>query len=195
MFLIRFFHGDVKQLTSMIMFVQARLSWKLLVLTVMGPIRQQSPMRQASPADGGEASAMSKTFREVQVMQAAVQMHVFRAPQEQKTLQSSLKRCGILSSLDQQRGFHVIPIDCPRNRHTPKCRLVVLDLTTAYEQLLQRIVEDNHVPRVHIFRAAHAQVRGIPMADGSPGQPPLRDANHLHGLKGLRPLQAVAIPT
>ena len=60
--------------------------------------------------------------------------------------------CGILSSIVQQRGFQVIPIDCPRNRHVPKCRLVVLDLTTQYaEQLLHRIVNDYHVAGVHSF--------------------------------------------
>ena len=51
--------------------------------------------------------------------------------------------CGILSSVVQQRGFQVIPIDCPRNRHTPKCRLVVMDLTAPHaDQLLRRIVDD-----------------------------------------------------
>ena len=59
--------------------------------------------------------------------------------------------CGILSSVVQQRGFQVIPIDCPRNRHTPKCRLVVMDLTAPHaDQLLRRIVDDYQVAGVHI---------------------------------------------
>ena len=40
--------------------------------------------------------------------------------------------CGILSSVVQQRGMQVLPIDCPRNRHTPKCRLVIMDLTSEH---------------------------------------------------------------
>ena len=104
--------------------------------------------------------------------------------------------CGILSSVVQQRGFQVIPIDCPRNRHVPKCRLVFLDLTTPYaEQLLHRIVNDYHVAGVHIALPCGtcSKARGIPLPDGKPGPPPLRDADHLHGLDGLSDIDAAKV--
>ena len=97
--------------------------------------------------------------------------------------------CGILSSVVQQRGLQVIPIDCPRNRHAPKCRIVVMDLTSNHaDELLRRIVTDYTVAGVHIALPCGtcSRARGIPMADGSPGPPPLRDARHLHGLPNLR---------
>ena len=100
--------------------------------------------------------------------------------------------CGILSSVVQQRGFQVIPIDCPRNRHTPKCRLVVMDLTAPHaDQLLRRIVDDYPVAAVHIALPCGtcSRARGIPLPNGTPGPPPLRDKEHLHGLPNLTPMQ------
>ena len=82
--------------------------------------------------------------------------------------------CGILSSVVQQRGLQVIPIDCPRNRHAPKCRIVVMDLTSNHaDELLRRIVTDYTVAGVHIALPCGtcSRARGIPMADGSPGPP------------------------
>jgi hypothetical protein len=104
--------------------------------------------------------------------------------------------CGILSSMVQRKGFQIIPIDCPRNRHIPKCRLVILDLTTPHaDQLLRRIVEDHNVACVHIALPCGtcSKARGIPLPDGSPGPPPLRDANNLHGIKGLSATDAAKV--
>lgn len=54
--------------------------------------------------------------------------------------------CGILSSVVQQHGIQVLPIDCPRNCRTPKCRLVIMDLISKHaDTLLRRIVEDYRV--------------------------------------------------
>ena len=104
--------------------------------------------------------------------------------------------CGILSSVMQQRGFQVIPIDCPRNRHTPKCRLVVMDLTAPHaDQLLRRIVDDYRVAGVHIALPCGtcSKARGIPLPNGAPGPPPLRDMEHLHGLPGLSAMHQAKI--
>ena len=96
----------------------------------------------------------------------------------------------------QQRGFHIIPLDCSRNRHVPKCKLVVLDLTSEHaDQLLRQIVRDYWVACVHIALPCGtcSKARGIPLPDGSAGPPPLRDFAHLHGLPGLTPVQQAKV--
>ena len=104
--------------------------------------------------------------------------------------------CGILSSVVQQRGIQVIPIDCPRNRHVPKCRLVVMDLTSDHaDALLRRIVADYNIAGVHIALPCGtcSKARGIPLPDGSAGPPPLRDHNNLHGMANLSALDRAKI--
>ena len=62
------------------------------------------------------------------------------------------------------------------------------NLTTPYaEQLLHRIVDGYNVAGVRIALPCGtcSRARGIPLPDGPPGPPPLRDADHLHGLPGL----------
>ena len=80
--------------------------------------------------------------------------------------------CGILSSVVQQRGLQVIPIDCPRNRHVPRCRIVVMDLTSTHaDELLRRIVNYYTIAGVHVALPCGtcSRARGIPLADGSAG--------------------------
>ena len=157
---------------------------------------------QACPEPGGKDSALSKT---VSTEMDASKEHANNSnattlsPSGYKDTPIFIEACagcGILSSMVQQKGFQIIPIDCPRNRHVPKCRLVILDLTTQHaEQLLQRIVEDYNVACVHIALPCGtcSRARGIPLPDGSPGPPPLRDANHLHGLEGLSAVDAAKV--
>ena len=157
---------------------------------------------QACPEPGGKDSALSKT---VSTEMDASKKHANNSnattlsPSGYKDTPIFIEACagcGILSSMVQQKGFQIIPIDCPRNRHVPKCRLVILDLTTQHaEQLLHRIVEDYNVACVHIALPCGtcSRARGIPLPDGSPGPPPLRDANHLHGLEGLSAVDAAKV--
>ena len=144
---------------------------------------------QADPVDGAEAKPMSKPWDNgADAVNSDSILGSSTGYKDTPIFIEACAGCGILSSVVQQRGFQVIPIDCPRNRHVPKCRLVVLDLTSAHaDQLLRRIVRDHKVAAVHIALPCGtcSKARGVPMADGTPGPPPLRDSTHLHGLPGL----------
>lgn len=152
---------------------------------------------QADPVDDAEAKPMSKPWgNDAGAVNSDSIFGSSTGYKDTPIFIEACAGCGILSSVVQQRGFQVIPIDCPRNRHVPKCRLVVLDLTSAYaDQLLRRIVRDHKVAGVHIALPCGtcSKARGIPMADGTPGPPPLRDSTHLHGLPGLTPDQQLKV--
>ena len=96
--------------------------------------------------------------------------------------------CGILSSVAKEQGFLVVPLDCPRNQHKTKVKIVTIDLTAPHaDYLLRRLVQDYNVIAVHFGLPCGtcSKARGIPMADGSPGPQPLRDFSFLHGLPDL----------
>ena len=96
--------------------------------------------------------------------------------------------CGILSSVVKARGFKVLPIDCSRNRHEPLCKIFEIDLSKPRSvELLKRICSDNTVLAVHIALPCGtcSKARGIPLADGSAGPPPLRDWGFLYGLPNV----------
>ena len=132
-------------------------STKLKAATVVGGDNQKqwlSPpatfAEQAVPVSGEGDDQVSKTSQVVNNNSSADRGGPSRY-KDTPIFIEACAGCGILSSVVQQRGFQVIPIDCPRNRHTPKCRLVVLDLTTLYaDELLKRIVRDYNVAGVHI---------------------------------------------
>ena len=56
-------------------------------------------------------------------------------------------------------------------------------------------MNDYHVAGVHIALPCGtcSRARGIPLPDGTPGPPPLRDAEHLHGLDGLSDIDAAKV--
>ena len=59
--------------------------------------------------------------------------------------------CGVLSQTVKARGFKVLPIDCARNRHQPKCKIFELDLSQPHAiALLKRVCRDVDVLCVHI---------------------------------------------
>ena len=98
--------------------------------------------------------------------------------------------CAILSSIAVKRGFHVLPFDCSRNRHRPFCALFEFDLSAPYAlEILVKLCDDFHIAAVHIGLPCGtcSKARGIPLADGSQGPPPLRDFEFLHGFPNLRP--------
>ena len=104
--------------------------------------------------------------------------------------------CGVLSSVAKERGFSVIPIDCPRNKHKAKAKLVVLDLTSKHAAyIMDRLLEDFNVCAVHFGLPCGtcSKARGIPLADGSAGPPPLRSFAFLHGLPNLSPLDQAKV--
>lgn len=105
--------------------------------------------------------------------------------------------CGVLSSVVKQWGIQVIPIDSPRDRHVPRCELVVMDLTSEFaDDLLRKLVQDYNVIGVHIALPCGtcSKARGIPMEDGLPGPQPLRSFQRFHGLPNLEFLESRGIP-
>ena len=75
--------------------------------------------------------------------------------------------CGILSSVAKEQGFLVVPLDCPRNQHKTKVKVVTLDLTAPHaDYLLRRLVQDYNVIAVHFGLPCGtcSKARGIPMA-------------------------------
>ena len=85
-------------------------------------------------------------------------------------------------------GIPVVPIDHKHNRHTPRCKLVQLDLSQhhAWRQLIF-LLDNFDVLACHIAPPCGtcSRARGIPMADGSQGPQPLRSEREPMGLKGL----------
>lgn len=99
--------------------------------------------------------------------------------------------CAGLSSVAKEKGFAVIPIDCPSNKHKAKAKLVVLDLTSRHAAyIMDRLLEDFNVCAVHFGLPCGtcSKARGIPLEDGTAGPPPLRSFKFLHGLRELSPL-------
>ncbi len=93
-----------------------------------------------------------------------------------------------LSFSIQRRGFEVYPIDHVRNHHRTQCRVLQLDLTLISTwELLRRITDDYFCAGFHfgVPCGTCSRARGIPLADGSDGPPPLRDQEHVLGLPNL----------
>ena len=93
-----------------------------------------------------------------------------------------------LSAAVRNTGIPVVPIDHKHNRHTPRCKLVQLDLSQhhAWRQLIF-LLDNFDVLACHIAPPCGtcSRARGIPMADGSQGPQPLRSEREPMGLKGL----------
>ena len=91
----------------------------------------------------------------------------------------------ILSDTARRRGFAVMPIDCERNRHLPKCKIYAIDITAPHAQsLLSYVLQNCRVAFVHMAPPCGtcSRARGIPLPDGSSGPPVLRTAVHPWGL-------------
>ena len=93
-----------------------------------------------------------------------------------------------LSDAVKQFGYDIIAVDHDKNRHTPRCKLVQLDLSHKHawdmlDFLLERVV----IAGVHIAPPCGtcSRARGIPMADGSKGPQPLRTTEHPLGIPSL----------
>ena len=68
----------------------------------------------------------------------------------------------VLSATAQRHGYRVLPVDCKRNRHKPRCRIVSLDLSEAHAW---EVLE--YIWRHLVERAAKQGVYPCPM--GRPG--------------------------
>ena len=82
-----------------------------------------------------------------------------------------------LSAAAQKSGYRVMPVDCKRNRHVPKCRIVQLDLATDHAwEVLMYIVQTCDVAAIHFAPPCGtcSKARGIPLPNGDPGPQVLR---------------------
>ena len=93
-----------------------------------------------------------------------------------------------LSAAVRNTGIPVVPVDHKHNRHTPRCKLVQLDLSQphAWHQLIF-LLDNYDVIACHIAPPCGtcSRARGIQMADGSPGPQPLRSEQEPMGLSDL----------
>ena len=102
----------------------------------------------------------------------------------------------VLSAMAQKHGYRVMPVDFKRNRHTPKCKVVSLDLSEDHAwDVLKYILETCDVVAVHFAPPCGtcSKARGIPMPDGSPGPQPLRSSDHPLGLPDLTSLDKIKV--
>lgn len=89
-----------------------------------------------------------------------------------------------------------MPVDCKRNRHKPRCKIVSLDLSEDHAwEVLRYIVETCDVAAVHFAPPCGtcSKARGIPMPAGSPGHQPVRSQEFLMGIPGISGLDQVNV--
>ena len=99
----------------------------------------------------------------------------------------------VLSAAAQKSGFQVFLIDFHRNRFSPKCRILAIDMSHPESAgLLNSMVTEMEPVAVHMGlpcgTCSRAREQPIPHAQKSRGAPeprPLRNAESLMGLEGL----------
>lgn len=102
----------------------------------------------------------------------------------------------VLSAAAQRHGYRVLPVDCKRNRHKPRCRIISLDLAEDHAwEVLEYIVSTCDVAAVHLAPPCGtcSKARGIPMPDGTPGPQPLRSDDYLLGVPDMSPSDRVKV--
>ena len=96
----------------------------------------------------------------------------------------------VLSSTIQRLGLQALAIDHEFNRFEAHMHITQLDLAvqSSWENLMD-VVREGRVVCVHAGPPCGtcSEARGIPLADGSPGPPPLRAHSHPEGLPNLQP--------
>ena len=93
-----------------------------------------------------------------------------------------------LSDAVKQFGYNIVAVDHDKNRHSPRCKLVQLDLSHQHAwDMLDFLLERVLVAGVHMAPPCGtcSRARGIPLADGSQGPQPLRSTEHPLGLPTL----------
>ena len=85
-----------------------------------------------------------------------------------------------LGAVAQKCGYRVMPVDCKRNRHVPKCRVIQLDSATDHAwEVLKYIVLTCDIAAIHFAPPCGtcSKARGIPLPNGDPGPQVLRTAS------------------
>ena len=93
-----------------------------------------------------------------------------------------------LSDAVKQFGYNIVAVDHDKNRHSPRCKLVQLDLSHQHAwDMLDFLLERFLVAGVHMAPPCGtcSRARGIPLADGSQGPQPLRSTEYPLGLPTL----------
>ena len=93
-----------------------------------------------------------------------------------------------LSAVAQKCGYRVMPVDCKRNRHVPKCRVVQLDLATHHAwEVLRYIVQTCDIAAIHFAPPCGtcSKSRIIPLPNGDPGPQVLRTASFPLGVRDM----------
>jgi len=98
-----------------------------------------------------------------------------------------------LSAAAQKRGFQVFPVDFHRNRFSPKCRILEVDMSHPESAgLLNSMIHEMNPIACHMglpcgtcSRAREQAIPAAKKARGAPEPVPLRDAQSLLGLKNL----------
>ena len=87
-------------------------------------------------------------------------------------------------------GFSVYPIDHSRNRHKPRCKVILLDLLNEYHlEIFWDLLDDPNVFYVHWAPpcGTASKARELPLAGVRNPPMPLRSAQFLFGLPNLEP--------
>ena len=130
--------------------------------------------------------------------QAFALQHQFHLPPEGPLFLELCAGSAQLSACAARRGFMPVAVDCSENRHQTKYKTFNLDLGSPGSWSTLRHLVSSHLERiahVHISPPCGtcSRARGLPLPDGSPGPPPLRDAAHVWGLPGLQPSQQTRV--
>ena len=99
-----------------------------------------------------------------------------------------------LSAAAQESGYRVMPVDCKRNRHVPKCRIVQLDLATDHAwEVLMYIVQTCDVAAIHFAPPCGtcSKARGIPLPNGDPGPQVLRTSEFPLGVPQMSEMDRI----
>ncbi len=102
----------------------------------------------------------------------------------------------VLSAMAQEKGLHIFPVDCSRNRHTTDAKVRVLDLTldSSWDSL-HNLAMNYKVATWHLGLPCGtcSRARGIPLEDGSPGPPILPSWAHLMGVPDMTPGDSIKV--
>ena len=91
-----------------------------------------------------------------------------------------------LRNIVKQTGFQVVPTDHPGNKHHPKCKLLLLDLTQDSAWNYLEYLKNNVLVLAWHFASpcgTASKARNIPIMENGP--PPLRDENNVEGFDWL----------
>ena len=109
--------------------------------------------------------------------------------------------CARLSRCAKQQGFQVIPVDGPRNEHTPECPVLTLDLTDEHAQeCLIQTLNVLHPAVIHIAlpcgtgsRAREKPIAPSLVNQGAPVPRPLRNQDFPLGFPWLTPYEELKV--